>query len=87
MEGSWGKSTGRRFEICCGLHERAQRRSARRPWRRPTQRVSGPGIGVSPYHRLNRVRLDLGESVIEARFVVCSDLWALTRLPPKGRYT
>ena len=43
MDPSSGKSTRRRFEICSGLHDLAQRRSARRPWRRPMNPPSGPG--------------------------------------------
>jgi hypothetical protein len=30
-----------RLAICSALHEEAQRRSCRRPWRRPIQRTSG----------------------------------------------
>ncbi|MSP60604.1 MAG: hypothetical protein EXR72_09745 [Myxococcales bacterium] len=47
-----------------------------------SQAPFGPGIGVAPYARLNRVRLDLGDEVVSAHFLVCSDLWVLTRLPP-----
>jgi hypothetical protein len=43
--------------------------------------TDGPGIGVARYGRINRVCLDLGEELVEARFFVCSDLWALGRLP------
>lgn len=43
--------------------------------------LGGPSIGVSPYRRINRVRLDVGEGLLDVRFLVCSDLWALTRLP------
>ena len=42
--------------------------------------LAGPGIGVDPYHRINRVRFDVGEGLLEVRFLVCSDLWTLTRL-------
>ncbi len=42
--------------------------------------LQGPGIGVSPYRRINRVRFDIGTEVIEVRFFICSDLWALTRM-------
>jgi predicted amidohydrolase len=42
------------------------------------------GIGVSPYRRLNRVRLDVGDDhLIDTRFLICSDLWTLTRLTPR----
>jgi hypothetical protein len=45
--------------------------------------LKGPNIGIKPYPRLNRVRLDLGGAeVLEARFLVGSDLWAMGRMPP-----
>jgi hypothetical protein len=44
--------------------------------------AAGPGIGVTPYQRINRVRLDWQDSLIEARFIVCSDLAAFTQLAP-----
>jgi hypothetical protein len=44
--------------------------------------LQGPNIGVRPYPRLNRVRLDLGgEDLLEARFLLGSDLWAMGRMP------
>ena len=43
MVSSSGKSTRSRLAICSGLHDLAQRRSARRPWRRPMKRTSWPG--------------------------------------------
>jgi hypothetical protein len=43
---SWGKSTRSRLAICSGLHDLAQRRSLRRPCRRPIHRTSGPGTVV-----------------------------------------
>ncbi len=46
--------------------------------------MGGPSIGVAPYRRVNRVRLDLGDELIEARFLICSDLWMLRRLPAKA---
>jgi hypothetical protein len=48
------------------------------------ERAEGPlgsGMGVQPYARVNRVRLDVGEALIEVRFLVSSDLWAFARLP------
>jgi hypothetical protein len=39
-------------------------------------------IGVTPYQRINRVRLDWQEDLIEARFVICSDLMAFVELSP-----
>lgn len=42
----------------------------------------GPQIGVHAYDRINRVRLDWQETLIEARFLVCSDLALLTQLTP-----
>jgi hypothetical protein len=44
--------------------------------------LDGPGIGVAPYGRLNRVTLDLDDDLVEARFVVSSDLMALQRWTP-----
>jgi len=46
MDSSSGKSIRSRFAICSGLHDLAQRRSARRPCRRPIQRTSGPGTAA-----------------------------------------
>jgi hypothetical protein len=43
----------------------------------------GPGIVVTPYERLNRVRLDWQERLIETRFVVCSDLMVFLELSPQ----
>ena len=40
------------------------------------------GIGVAPYQRINRVRLDWQEDLIEARFIICSDLMAFVELSP-----
>jgi hypothetical protein len=44
--------------------------------------AEGPGIGVQPYDRINRVRLDWQESLLDTRFVICSDLALLTQLSP-----
>jgi hypothetical protein len=43
----------------------------------------GPGIGVDPYPRLNRVTLDLDDQLVHARFLVSSDLRLLYRLSPR----
>ena len=57
MDSSSGKSTRSRFAICSGLHDLAQRRSARWPWRRPIKRTSGPatsspaGVVITPARR------------------------------------
>jgi hypothetical protein len=40
------------------------------------------GIGVTPYERINRVRLDWQEALIETRFIVCSDLAVFLELSP-----
>ncbi len=45
-------------------------------------RPEGPGIAVTPYDRINRVRLDWQDSMIEARFLICSDLAAFVELSP-----
>ncbi len=44
--------------------------------------IDGPNIVVSPYGRLNRVMIDVDDSLIDARFLICSDLFAFQRLPP-----
>jgi hypothetical protein len=44
--------------------------------------LDGPGIQVSPYHRLNRVRLDVDDELVDARFLLCSDLLVLNKLKP-----
>ena len=41
-----GKSSRRRWAICCGLHALAQRRSCRGPCRRPFQGTVGPGTAA-----------------------------------------
>jgi len=46
------------------------------------QALDGPGIAIAPYARLNRVRLDWDDQVLSARFLLCSDLWLLTRFSP-----
>ncbi len=46
--------------------------------------LGGPNIGVAAYRRINRVRLDLGPGVVEARFLVSTDLWALAQLGPRA---
>lgn len=45
--------------------------------------LEGPAIHVRPYHRLNRVRLDVDEEILEVRFLVCSDVMALHRFAPR----
>jgi hypothetical protein len=42
----------------------------------------GPGMGVLPYGRLNRVRLDIDEQLLDVRFLIGTDLLALTRSSP-----
>jgi hypothetical protein len=42
----------------------------------------GPGIGVAPYDRITRVRLDWQDSLIDTRFIVCSDLAAFVQVTP-----
>ena len=42
----------------------------------------GPGIGVAPYDRINRVRLDWQDSLVEARFLICSDVAAFLQFSP-----
>ncbi len=42
------------------------------------RRFKGPGIGVSPYARINKVQLDLDGAV----FLICSDVLALQRFSP-----
>ena len=45
-------------------------------------REGGPGIGVTPYDRINRVRLDWQESIVDVRFLICSDVAAFLQLSP-----
>lgn len=45
-------------------------------------RADGPGIDVAPYSRINRIQLDWQDSLIEARFLICSDLMAMLSLSP-----
>lgn len=42
----------------------------------------GPGIGVSPYDRVNRVRLDWQDALVDVRFLVCSDVAAFLQFSP-----
>ena len=42
----------------------------------------GPQIGVTPYDRINRVRLDWQDTLVEARFLICSDVAALLQFSP-----
>lgn len=44
--------------------------------------ADGPGIGVAPYDRINRVRLDWQDSLVEVRFVICSDVAAFLQFSP-----
>jgi len=45
--------------------------------------LDGPGIGVAPYARVNRVTLDVDDSLLHACFLICSDLMVLQRLSPR----
>jgi hypothetical protein len=42
----------------------------------------GPGIGVAPYDRINRVRLDWQDALVDVRFLVCSDVAAFLQFSP-----
>jgi hypothetical protein len=44
--------------------------------------VDGPDIGVAPYARSNRVRVDMDESILDVRFLICSDLMLLYQYAP-----
>jgi hypothetical protein len=44
--------------------------------------LDGPGIAVSPYTRINRVQLDVDEELVDARFLICSDLFVFNRFSP-----
>jgi hypothetical protein len=46
------------------------------------QAPDGPGIGVAAYDRINRVRLDWQDTIIEARFLVCSDIAMFLQFSP-----
>lgn len=43
---------------------------------------SGPGIGVAAYDRINRVRLDWQDALVETRFLICSDVAAFLQFSP-----
>jgi hypothetical protein len=45
-------------------------------------RLDGPGIAVSPYSRLNRVRLDVDEELLDVYFLICSDLHVFQHFTP-----
>jgi hypothetical protein len=45
--------------------------------------LDGPGIGVTGYARINRVKLDVDEEIVTARFLVGSDLALLGRFSPR----
>jgi hypothetical protein len=47
------------------------------------RRLDGPGIVVDPYTRLNRVRIDVDGELVDARFLICSDLWVMQKLQPE----
>ena len=49
-----GTRPGAGCAICSGLHDLAQRRSFRRPWRRPIQRTSAQAPGRRPVWRSSR---------------------------------
>jgi hypothetical protein len=42
----------------------------------------GAGIGVSPYDRINRVRLDWQDTLLDTRFLICSDVAAFLDFSP-----
>jgi hypothetical protein len=42
----------------------------------------GPGIGVASYDRINRVRLDWQDELIDVRFVICSDVASFLQFSP-----
>ncbi len=44
--------------------------------------MEGPGICVEPYARLNRVRLDIDDQLLDTYFLICSDLLVLEQLKP-----
>jgi hypothetical protein len=46
--------------------------------------LDGPGIGVAPYARVNRVQLDVDDTLLDACFLICSDLMVLQRFSPRA---
>jgi hypothetical protein len=48
------------------------------------QTLGGPGIGVAPYQRINRVRVDVDEQLLDVRFLVGSDVVSFQWLPPSA---
>jgi hypothetical protein len=47
------------------------------------KRLGGPGIEVAPYGRLNRVRVDVDDELLDFRFLICSDLAAFGQVGPE----
>ena len=45
-------------------------------------RAGGPDIGVAAYDRINRVRLDWQDRLLDTRFLICSDLAAFLQFSP-----
>ncbi|HZS37134.1 MAG TPA: hypothetical protein VFF06_09915 [Polyangia bacterium] len=45
--------------------------------------LDGPGIGVTPYARINRVKLDVDDALLDACFLICSDLVVMQQLTPR----
>jgi hypothetical protein len=45
--------------------------------------LDGPGISVAPYGRINRVKLDVDDMLLETCFLICSDLAAMHELSPR----
>jgi len=44
--------------------------------------AKGPDIGVTAYDRINRVRLDWQDTIVDTRFLICSDVAAFLQLSP-----
>ena len=42
----------------------------------------GPGIRVTAYDRINRVRLDWQDTLVDTRFLICSDIAAFLQFSP-----
>jgi hypothetical protein len=48
------------------------------------QRLEAVGIGVASYPRINRVRVDIDEELLDVRFLLGSDLVAFQRFSPRA---
>ena len=48
------------------------------------RRLGGPGIEVAPYSRLNRIRIDVDDELLDFRFLIGSDVAAFGQVGPEA---